>query len=164
MRENGKTSVDSGQAVHGNVFNCPRTSSTNKTCEAGTVVNTVQKDVESLAVNMERSKLIHKISGETNVIRAKERNLLVEIPVITVAEGLTNCKNQGLWKRINKEGVNRHEIKDQEPIDLPKKRKKEQEDYGLNGSKKHCELTLFASEEDDGRLVSVGLDQPRQMP
>ena len=63
----------------------------------------------------------------------------------------------------NKEGVNRHGIKDQEPINLPKKRK-QKEDYGLNGSKKHCELTLSVSKENEERLESVDIDQPHQTP
>ena len=71
MRESGKTNEDSGHAVYGIFFNCPCTSSTKKTCEARTVVSTVQKDMDRLAVNMERSELIQKISGETDVIGSK---------------------------------------------------------------------------------------------
>ena len=58
------------------------------------------------------------------MIKLKGGQLLVEILVITEAEGPTKCKNQGSWKMMYKEGINRQWIKEQEPVNLPKKGKK----------------------------------------
>ena len=138
MEGSGRNSEDSGKADHGKDFNCPLTSSNQKTRDVEIAENILQSDVDSLVVIMEMSNLIQKISGDNAMIGPKGRNNLVEIPVTTIIEGPTNSKIQGSWKRLNKEGSIRHGIKEQEVIKLSKKRKKGL--YGLNGSKKHCEL------------------------
>ena len=64
-RRNGKAVVegscrnngDSGEANHENDVNYLRTSCTQKTCEAENANNFLQCDVDSLAINMERSEI-----------------------------------------------------------------------------------------------------------
>ena len=107
-RNNG----DSGETNHGNDVNYLYKFCTQKTREAENADNFLQCDVDSLAINMERSDINYMISCDETMISPKGSVNLVEISVIIITGGLTNSKTLGSWKRLNKEGIIRHGIKE----------------------------------------------------
>ena len=93
MEGSGIISADSGQVVNGNIINYLYTSCIQKTCDVEIADNLLHNDVDSLAVNIEKSELIQKICGENDMIKSKGRQLLVEILITAIVEGPTKCKN-----------------------------------------------------------------------